>query len=40
VQKAGPNMHFLEFEDLGHFELIDPRSEIFSEISRVLASLN
>jgi len=40
VQKAGPNMHFLEFEDLGHFELIDPRSEIFTEISRVLDSLS
>lgn len=40
AQKAGPNLHFLEFENLGHFELIDPRSEIFGEISRVLASLN
>ena len=38
AQKAGPNMHYLEFEKLGHFELIDPRSEIFDEISRVIAS--
>jgi acetyl esterase/lipase len=40
AQKAGPNMHFMEFENLGHFELIDPRSEIFTEISRVLDSLS
>lgn len=40
AQKAGPNAHFLEFEHLGHFELIDPRSEIFAEISRVLTSLS
>jgi acetyl esterase/lipase len=40
AQKAGPNMHFMEFENLGHFELIDPRSEIFTEISRVLGSLS
>jgi acetyl esterase/lipase len=39
AQKAGTNLHFLEFENLGHFELIDPRSEIFTEISRVLTSL-
>jgi acetyl esterase/lipase len=38
AQKGGPNMHYLEYENLGHFELIDPRSEIFDEISRVLAS--
>lgn len=40
AQKAGVNVHFLEFEHLGHFELIDPRSEIFAEISRVLTSLS
>ena len=40
AQKVGPNMHFMEFENLGHFELIDPRSEIFTEISRVLDSLS
>ncbi len=40
AQKAGPFVNFLEFENLGHFELIDPRSEIFAEISRVLTSLS
>jgi acetyl esterase/lipase len=40
VHSAGANIKFLEFEHLGHFELIDPRSEIFDEISRVLTSLN
>jgi len=40
AQKAGANVQFLEFENLGHFELIDPRSEIFAEISRVLTSLS
>jgi len=40
AQKAGANVHFLEFEHLGHFELIDPRSETFAEISRVLTSLS
>lgn len=40
LQKAGPGIQFLEFENLGHFELIDPRSEIFDEISRVLTSLS
>ena len=40
AQKAGPFVHFLEFENLGHFELIDPRSEVFAEISRVLTSLS
>jgi len=40
AQKTAPNLHFLEFENLGHFELIDPRSEIFAEISRVLTSLS
>jgi acetyl esterase/lipase len=39
-QKAGPDIQFLEFENLGHFELIDPRSVIFDEISRVLTSLS
>jgi pimeloyl-ACP methyl ester carboxylesterase len=24
AQKTEPNVHFLEFENLGHFELIDP----------------
>jgi acetyl esterase/lipase len=38
--KMGPNVNYLEFENVGHFELIDPRSEIFPEISRVLTSLN
>jgi len=40
AQKTEPNVHFLEFENLGHFELIDPRLEIFAEISRVLTSLS
>ena len=40
AQKAGANVQFLEFEHLGHFELIDPRSEIFAEISRVLTSMS
>lgn len=40
AQNAGKNMHYLEFGNLGHFELIDPRSEIFAEISRVLDSLS
>ena len=40
AQKAGANVQFLEFENLGHFELIDPRSEIFAEISRVLTSMS
>ena len=38
--KAGANLNYLEFENVGHFELIDPRSEIFAEISRVLTSLS
>ena len=38
--KAGQNVNYLEFENVGHFELIDPRSEIFAEISRVLNSLS
>jgi pimeloyl-ACP methyl ester carboxylesterase len=40
AHKTDVNMHLIELESIGHFELIDPRTDIFGQISRVLTSLN
>jgi len=39
AHKAEVKMNLTEIESIGHFELIDPRSGIFGQISRVLTSL-
>ncbi|MEJ6573907.1 MAG: alpha/beta hydrolase [Actinomycetes bacterium] len=39
AQKIEANMDLVEIENIGHFELIDPRSDIFRQISRILTSL-
>lgn len=40
VQASGVGVHLIEVADVGHFELIDPRSSIFAQISRVLTALS
>jgi len=40
AQASDSDMQFIEAEGIGHFELIDPRSSIFAQISRVLAALS
>jgi hypothetical protein len=39
AHKAEVKMNLTEIESIGHFELIDPRTGIFGQISRVLTSL-
>lgn len=39
-QASGADVHLIEVEGVGHFELIDPRSSIFAQISRVLTALS
>jgi acetyl esterase/lipase len=40
AQASGAGVDFIEVVDVGHFELIDPRSSIFAQISRVLTALS
>jgi acetyl esterase/lipase len=40
AQVLGSGAQFIEIEGIGHFELIDPRTSIFAQISRVLTALS
>jgi acetyl esterase/lipase len=40
AQVSGAEVNYIEVKNIGHFELIDPRSNIFTQISRVLTALS
>jgi acetyl esterase/lipase len=40
AQVSGAGVNYIEVKDIGHFELIDPRTSIFAQISRVLTALS
>jgi len=38
-KKRGENVHLLEIENAGHFELIDPRSAAWKQVEKTLLGL-